>query len=300
VDAAQSRLEQSKAQFASATATAEQYRADIEAASAEAKRADADLVRYRQLMQTGSATAQQLDNAAAAARTAQSKLDSANKKAAAGDAQVQEAKAAIAMAGRAVEQAQAQHKEAQSNLVQAEAKKRQANVASQRVDVSKSQYAVAGADIEQLKANVDLAKLQLEYTRIVAPVSGKVTRKAVEQGAYVSVGQAIMAIVPKDVWVVADFKETQLTYMKHGDPVIVTIDAYPDLKLKATVDSIQLGSGARFSLLPPENATGNFVKVVQRVPVKIVFDPPLDQVPAAKDLPIGPGMSVEPKVKIQR
>jgi membrane fusion protein (multidrug efflux system) len=300
VDAAKSRFEQAKAQLTSAIATSEQFKADIEAAKAEATRADADMVRYTQLKETGSATTQQLDNAAAAARTAHAKLDSADKKSAAGEAQIQEAKAAVATAGRAVEQAQAQHKQAQSNLAEAEAKQRQANVAPQRVDVSKSQHAVAGADIEQLKASVELAKLQLEYTRIFAPVSGKVTRKAVEQGAYVSTGQAIMAIVPKDAWVVADFKETQLTYMKKGDPVIVSIDAYPDLKLKAKVDSIQMGSGARFSLLPPENATGNFVKVVQRVPVKIVFDTPLSEDPATKDLPIGPGMSVEPRVRIQR
>jgi membrane fusion protein (multidrug efflux system) len=116
----------------------------------------------------------------------------------------------------------------------------------------------------------------------------------VEAGSYVQVGQSLLALVPRSYWVVANFKETQLTKIRPGQPVTIHVDAYPDHVFKARVDSIQAGAGARFSLLPPENATGNFVKVVQRVPVKIVFDEPPDA-----RYPLGPGMSVVPTVKVQ-
>ena len=120
------------------------------------------------------------------------------------------------------------------------------------------------------------------------------TRKAVEEGALLQVGQVLFAILPDDLWVNANFKETQLTFMQPGQPVDIDVDAYPDKAFRGHVDSIQAGSGAAFSLLPPENATGNFVKVVQRVPVKIVFDESPD--PAHS---LGPGMSVVPEVKVK-
>jgi len=121
-----------------------------------------------------------------------------------------------------------------------------------------------------------------------------VTHRSVEMGNYVQPGQPLLALVPQQIWVVANFKETQLANMRPGEPVEITVDAYPDHKFHGHVDSIQAGSGAHFSLLPPENATGNYVKVVQRVPVKIVFDDPLD--PAH---PLGPGMSVTPSVTVR-
>ena len=135
--------------------------------------------------------------------------------------------------------------------------------------------------------------MNLSYTKIFAPCDGRVTRKQVEAGDYLQAGQQIMSIVPEEVWVVANFKESQLKNMQPGQPVTVEIDALGGKKFRAHVDSMQAGSGAQFSLLPPENATGNFVKVVQRVPVKIVFDEPL---PA--DHVIGPGLSVTPSVQI--
>ena len=120
------------------------------------------------------------------------------------------------------------------------------------------------------------------------------TRKAVEAGAYVQVGQAVMAIVSHDVWVVANFMETQLAHMRPGQPVEVKVDAYPTKVFLGHVDSMQAGTGSRFSLLPPENATGNFVKVVQRIPVKITFDTAPDP-----NYPLSPGMSVVPVVRVQ-
>ena len=140
------------------------------------------------------------------------------------------------------------------------------------------------------EANLSNARLQLSYTILRGPVSGWITRKDVQMGSYLQVGQSICSIVPAKVFAMANFKETQLQHIHVGDKVDLRVDAFSGRTWHGTVDSIQAGSGARFSLLPPENATGNYVKVVQRVPVKIDFD-------AGEDLSgLAPGMSVEPKV----
>ena len=153
--------------------------------------------------------------------------------------------------------------------------------------------AVRGArDVAQ--ARLDRAKLDLAYTEIRAPADGRITRKNVEPGSYVEVGQTLFAVVPVRVWVLANYKETQLTNMRVGQSALIYIDAYPGHPLKGHVDSLQDGTGARFSLLPPENATGNYVKVVQRVPVKIVFDEP----DSALEL-LAPGISAQPEVHLQ-
>ncbi len=166
-------------------------------------------------------------------------------------------------------------------------------------DLSRQAYDKALADAEVFKARAllaekkaDAAALDLSYTRITAPEAGKVTKKNAEIRAYVQTGQPLLAIVTDEVWVLANFKETQLTRMRPGQKVTVKIDAFPGRELKAHIDSIQSGTGARFSLLPAENATGNFVKVVQRVPVKIVFDEPVG------DLMLVPGMSAVPTVHL--
>jgi membrane fusion protein (multidrug efflux system) len=143
-------------------------------------------------------------------------------------------------------------------------------------------------------AAVRQAQLELSYTKIVAPEAGRITQRSVEPGRYVQVGQPLLSIVPDRLWVVANFKETQLHAMRPGQAVAITVDAYPTRTFRGHVDSIQAGAGAAFSLLPPENATGNYVKVVQRVPVKIVFDDP----PDPHDV-LGPGMSVVPTVTVR-
>ena len=162
------------------------------------------------------------------------------------------------------------------------------------VTLSRAGVASAAAAGELAEAKVRQASLNLSYTRIVAPVDGRVTARTVDTGNYVQPGQGLLALVPQHVWVTANFKETQLKDMRPGQPADLRLDAYPDRALKGHVDSLQAGTGARFSLLPPENAVGNYVKVVQRVPVKIVFDGAL---PA--DLDIAPGMSVVPTVKVR-
>jgi membrane fusion protein (multidrug efflux system) len=174
-------------------------------------------------------------------------------------------------------------------IVESAAKK----IASQeaQLQLTSAQYTDAVAELEQAQAQLRQADLQLSYTKIFAPFDGHVTKKSIEPGNYVQPGQTLFSLVPLDVWVVANFKETQLKRMKVGQPVSVKVDALPGRNLRAHVESFQVGTGSRFTLLPPENATGNYVKVVQRVPVKIVFDEPA----AALDR-LWAGESVEPKV----
>src|SRR5215469_287904 len=168
-------------------------------------------------------------------------------------------------------------------------------VASQeaQVQLAAAQYSAASAAEKQAEAQLRQAELQLSYAQIYAPFDGRVTKKSVEPGDYVQPGQTLFSLVPPEVWVIANFKETQLKNMRVGQPVSIQVDAVPGHDFKAHVDSFQVGTGSRFTLLPPENATGNFVKVVQRVPVKIVFDEP-----ASKLERLWAGESVEPKVNV--
>ena len=160
--------------------------------------------------------------------------------------------------------------------------------------VTKSQIETAEAALRSAAAQAEQARLDLSYTEVTASEAGTIAHKNVSPGDYVQIGQNLIALVPLKIWITANFKETQLDLMRAGQPVEIRIDAYPGQTFHGHVDSFQRGSGPAFSLLPPENATGNFVKVVQRVPVKIVFDDPPDQ-----GRPLGPGMSVVPRVKVR-
>jgi membrane fusion protein (multidrug efflux system) len=166
--------------------------------------------------------------------------------------------------------------------------------AQANLNADERQLASVRAQVAQLQIAVDQARLQLSYTRIQTPQAGYVTQKSVEVGDYVNVGQPLLVIVPDVVYVSANFKETQLTHVHPGQLATIRVDAYPGVVFRGHVDSIQAGTGAAFSLFPPENATGNFVKVVQRVPVKIVFDEPPG--PAHR---LALGMSVEAKVQVK-
>jgi membrane fusion protein (multidrug efflux system) len=239
---------------ATAEASVRKARADAEASDAKAKRAAADFARTQELRNQNTISQQEFDAAKAAAISAQADLNSAQENATEEASKVDEAKA-------------------------------QLNAASAEAGMALSQW-------QEAQTNVAAARLDLSYTRLLAPSDGLVTRKAVEPGDYVQTGQTLLSIVPTEVWVVANFKESQLKHMKPGQRAAVSIDAL-DRSFAARVDSVQAGTGARFSLLPPENATGNYVKVVQRVPVKIVFDEPL---PAGHT--IGPGLSVTPSVQV--
>jgi membrane fusion protein (multidrug efflux system) len=160
--------------------------------------------------------------------------------------------------------------------------------------ISKADLDAARASLDVTKARLDQAKLNLDYTEIRAPESGKVTRKNVEPGDYLQIGQTLCAIVPQQFWVLANYKETQLARIRVGQKVVVWVDSLPGRKFAGHVDSLQAGTGSEFSLLPPENATGNYVKVVQRIPVKLVFDEPADVIAL-----LAPGMSVQPEVRVK-
>jgi membrane fusion protein, multidrug efflux system len=228
-------------------------------------------------------------------------------------AQIAEQKAKIDQADRQVTQAQAtltfaqQEDERYQRLVKTDSVTvEQAQQYASNLVQSQAVFAAAQANAVAIAKQVPVLEAQLNTSRaqlaqananlsriiITAPVAGRVSKLTAAKGGYAAVGEALMMFVPRDVWVTANFKETQLDLMRPGQHVLIGIDAYPDRLFKGHVDSIQSGSGTAFSLLPAENATGNYVKIVQRVPVKIVFDEP-------PDVPLGPGMSVVPVVKVR-
>jgi len=289
-----SRATQAGSAVATAQANLAQMQAQVVAAQANATRANADVSRYQALYAKDEISKQQLDQAVAAAQTASAQLDAAQQRVAAAEAGVNEARAAQTAATQTAQQAQTQIGGAQAGVNEALGRLQQANTAPQEVAASEAQAETAGATTEQLRAQVAEAELELSYAKIYAPENGRVTRKSVEQGALVQIGQPLLAIVPGDVWVTANFKESQIGRMAPGQSVEINVDAYPDKTFKGHVDSIQAGTGSRFSLIPPENATGNYVKVVQRVPVKIVFD----ESPDPKHI-LAPGMAVVPEVAVK-
>jgi len=289
-----SRANEAASAISTAQANLAQTQAQVVAAQADVTRANADVERYRELYAKDEISQQRLVQAETTANTAAAQLEAARQRVVAAEARVNEARAAQSAAAQTAQQAQTQIGGAQAGVNEALGRLAQANAAPQQVAVSQAQAETAGATTEQLRAQVAQAELELSYTKIYAPETGRVTRKSVEEGALVQIGQPLLAIVPGDVWVTANFKENQIGRMTPGQAVQISVDAYPDKVFKGHVDSIQAGTGARFSLIPPENATGNYVKVVQRVPVKIVFD----ESPDPKHM-LAPGMSVVPEVAVK-
>jgi membrane fusion protein (multidrug efflux system) len=190
-----------------------------------------------------------------------------------------------------IDTATAQQKSALANVAQAQAQVKTASLVPQQISQAQATVEERRQDVRQAGAQVEAAALNLSYTELRAPADGWVTKRNVQYGTFLQAGTSIFSLVTTTVWVTANFKESQLERMRPGDSVDVSIDAYPNLKLHGHVDSIQLGSGSRFSAFPAENATGNFVKIVQRVPVKILIDSGLQP-----DLPLPLGLSVVPKV----
>lgn len=199
-----------------------------------------------------------------------------------------------AVAATQVDAAEAQ---ARQTAADAAAARRQIEAAASQVAVARRQATAARAGIGQRQAQLEQAQVTVGDLRLTAPVSGQVVNRQVNVGSYVGPGTQLMAIVPDRLWVTANFKETQLKLMRRGQPVDIEVDAFPGVPFKGRVDSIQRGAGQAFSVLPPQNATGNYVKVVQRVPVRIEFD--LKNGPDPRRYPIGPGMSVIPTVKVR-
>jgi membrane fusion protein (multidrug efflux system) len=256
-----------------------------------------------------------LDQATADLGTADSLVKQAESRITVDQAKAEEENAAIAAAQAAADRAQADRAryesvqsqavsksqvdlaktQASSTAAEVEVARNKAKAALAQVDLDRADAQTARAQVEQARAHLEQAQSQLSYTTVFAPRAGRVTRRTVEQGAYVQTGQALLALVPDDVWVVANFKETQLERMRPGQPVSIRVYACPQRDFQGKVDSLQAGTGARFSLLPPENAVGNYVKVVQRVPVKIIFDEPVD----LSQFNLAPGLSVQPKVRVR-
>jgi membrane fusion protein (multidrug efflux system) len=258
----QAKLDQARAQQASAEATLQQagaqvnvQQANVDQATANVRVSEADLLQAKQdydrfqAINPGAVTRQQIEASTATYHSAQAKLDASR---------------------QTVNGAQAQVRSAQAQTLAAQ------------------------ASLKQADANARVAELQLSYCTITAPVAGIVTHRSVAAGNYIAAGQPLFALVQDDRWVTANFKETQLPGIHPGQDVELSIDAAPSVRFHGKVDSFQAGTGTVFSALPAENATGNYVKIVQRLPVKIVFDDP-----HVKDYPLAPGMSVTPRVRVR-
>lgn len=258
--------------------------ANLEAARAEydARQKGLSLIRLTSAADINSAKAA-LDNAKAEAE----RTDADSKRYRALYARKEVSRQDLDRATTAAKSSAAQVKQARAKLAQAQA-------APDQIAVRKSQASTAAARIAQAQAEVKQARLNLSYTEIRAPQSGQISQKSIVAGSHVSEGQSAMALVEDNPWIVANFKETQLTRMQRGQPVDIEIDAFPGKTFSGRLQSIQAGTGVTFSLLPPQNATGNFVKIVQRVPVKIVFSKP-EQL---EGLAISPGMSAVPTINL--
>jgi membrane fusion protein (multidrug efflux system) len=282
--AANSNLDSAKTAVANAEAgvkAAEQNfegaKANLVRAEADAVKSDSDLVRYEKLVAKEDVSRQQYDQAVATA--------------AANRAAVESAKAGAQGAEQAVRQAE-------GRLQQASADLRSAQTAPQQILQMRARALAADAQVDQRRAQMDQAELNLAYTLIRSPVTGIIGKKSVEVGQNVSIGQELLTVVPlDDIWVTANFKETQLARMRPGQTVEIKVDAY-GRAWKGHVTNLGGGTGSVFSLLPPENATGNYVKVVQRVPVRLDFDRVPGQTFNAEGL-LKPGLSVEPDVRVR-
>ncbi len=193
-----------------------------------------------------------------------------------------------------IDQANAQNRSTTAAVANAQAQVRVADLVQQNIQSAEDTVRQRQAQVAQAEANLEQAKVNLSYTDLIAPQNGYITRRNVDLGTFVQAGQQVFYIVTPQVWVTANFKENQLTDMHPGQHVSIDVDAYPNLHLQGHIDSIQQGSGARFSTFPAENATGNFVKIVRRVPVKIIIDSGLD---SNHGLPLG--ISVEPTVTVR-
>jgi membrane fusion protein (multidrug efflux system) len=274
VSATEADVKSARAGIQAAKQQFEAAKAQLQEAEANNVKAQNDLVRYKQLVEKQEISQQQYDQAIASAKASAANVEGAR---ASADAAQQEVT------------------QAEGKLVQSQANLTYANTAPKQMQVTRAKATSALAEAQRKKADLDQAELNLQYTKIIAPVNGIVSNRTVEVGQNVAPGQELMKVINlDDIWITAYFKETQLRKMKINQPVDIEVDANGKT-YHGKVNSFAGASGARFSLLPPENATGNYVKVVQRVPVKIVLDPDSN-----KDHYLRPGMSVTPKVRLEQ
>ena len=283
IASANAQINKARLSLAEAKAGVDMAAAQVQQREAELTRAVADFHRYQALVQDRAVTVQSFETARQNKQVAEANLRAAQENFNQAKIRVGEFQQALA--------------DAQAILVRVDGSVQTAAAASAQTETSKLTVSVQQSAAKQAESQYENSLLQLSYTNVVAPVAGTVGHKTVEVGQQTERGQALMSIVSDEKWVVANFKETQLEKMRVGQKVDIRIDAFPNKHFEGTVDSIAPASGAQFALLPPDNATGNFTKVVQRVPVKIVFDP--DCIKGYEKL-LTPGMSVIPEVHVLR
>jgi membrane fusion protein (multidrug efflux system) len=263
----QSAVEEAQAQLEAKRAAVSAAEADVAGARATAVQAVREKERQRRLVEQGLVAQRDYEQAEAAEGTARASLEAFERRKLQVEREAQQAAAALASRGLGVQQARQRVAELRGTLAKTESQRQQ--VPMKEADIARAEAALA-----QARADLAFAELQLQYTEVRALVDGVISRRTVELGQVAQMGQPLLAIVPlHEVWVLANFKETQLARIRPGMAVEVRVDTFSDRVFKGTVDSLAAGTGARFSLLPPENATGNWVKVVQRLPVKITLDP---------------------------
>lgn len=284
----QSEISEARAGLRTLEAAVTVAQAEVDAQDAHRNMATTAFERARQLMADGVVSQQQFDEAENALLTAEAERRVAAQKLAQAQREVERASADLRTKQQAVARVRAREAEAQAIVAGSQANE-------QNVVIKQAEVAVARAMVQQRQADLDYAKLQLDYVTVRAPVAGVIAKNNVELGQVVQAGRPMMAIVPLgDVWVEANFKETQLREMRPGQKATLKVDAYPGDVFEGSIESISPGTGAVFSLLPPENATGNFVKIVQRIPVKIVLDEA-----SQNGATLRPGMSVIATVATQ-
>jgi membrane fusion protein (multidrug efflux system) len=288
VEMAASVIQEKRGSLTGKRAAVATARAAVQSAEADFERALLERDRNKQLLERNLVAQREFDFADAAFKTGRATLEATRNRLEEAQAEAERAEAELASQTVALAQSRRRVEESRAFLAQAQSQRRQ-------VGIRRAEVETASGRLAEALANLREAELKLEYTTIRAPLHGRVTKKTVEVGQVVQPGQPLLAVVGMDdVWVVANYKETELTHVREGQPVTITIDTYPSAKFKGRVDSIQAGTGSRFSLLPPENASGNFVKVVQRIPVKVVLDPDTD-----RQHLLVPGMSVIPTIRVR-
>jgi membrane fusion protein, multidrug efflux system len=270
LDSAHARLSSSRVDVTSADTQIAVARAALERARTDAQRAALDLGRVRTLRQTGAVTAEQLDNAQIA--------DAASR-------------AAVAQAEAALAVAAGQKRAAQTRVAEAAGRVTASAPIDAQLEAARAHTELARARVQASSATLELARLDLSYTQVRAPRAGTIAQLRAREGQLLAVGQPVAELVPSETYLVANFKETQIARMRPGAPVEIVLDAYPGERLTGKVESMAGGTGARFSLLPADNASGNFVKVVQRIPVRIAW-----QRPPAR--PLAVGLSAEATVDV--
>jgi membrane fusion protein (multidrug efflux system) len=288
IDSARRTLDERRSRLLARRAAVQAAQAEVVARGADFERARLDHRRMRELIERGLIARQDFDHAEAAFRTAEAALEASRQRLDVTRAEVAQAEAEVAAQEVALTQSRRQLEAAEAAHAEARSRRRE-------VKIRRAEAASAEAQVAEARATLREAELNLEYATVTAPVAGRVTRRTVEVGQTVQPGQPLLAIVDgASTWVIANYKETQLTHVRPGQRAWVSVDTHPGLVFRARVDSIQSGTGSRFSLLPPENASGNFVKVVQRIPVKLVLEPGQNG-----HALLVPGMSVVPVIELR-